>query len=47
MGILIILIRAYGIWPDAVPFAVLLMNVLSPLLDRLRPKITEVYIQNG
>lgn len=37
-GFLIMLIRAYGIWPDAVPFAVLLMNVLNPLLDRLRPR---------
>ncbi|MHC4942824.1 MAG: RnfABCDGE type electron transport complex subunit D, partial [Planctomycetota bacterium] len=46
-GLLIILIRAYGIWPDAVPFAVLLMNILFPLLDRIRPRVKEVVIQDG
>ena len=38
-GVMIMLIRAYGIWPDAVPFAILLVNVLSPHLDRIRPKM--------
>jgi electron transport complex protein RnfD len=38
-GFLIVLIRAYGIWPDAVPFAVILVNVLHPLLDRIRPRV--------
>lgn len=38
-GFLILLIRAYGIWPDAVPFAVLLVNILNPLLDRMRPRV--------
>ncbi len=47
MGLLIMLIRTYGQWPDAIPFAVLLSNVLNPLLDRIRPKVTEVVIQNG
>lgn len=41
-GFLIVLIKAYGVWPDPVPFAVLLMNVLNPLLDRIKPKIREV-----
>lgn len=39
IGFMIVLIRAYGVWPDAVPFAVMLMNILSPLLDRIRPKV--------
>lgn len=47
VGFLIMLIRVYGIWPDAVPFAVLLMNILSPLLDKIRPAIKEVVIQHG
>jgi len=47
LGFMIILIRAYGVWPDAVPFAVILMNVLNPLLDRIRPKVKKVVIQNG
>ncbi len=38
-GTLIMLIRAFGIWPDAVPFAVLLMNVVCPLIDRLKPTV--------
>jgi electron transport complex protein RnfD len=38
-GFLIVLIRAYGIWPDSVPFAVLLMNTVNPLLDRWRPQV--------
>lgn len=42
IGFLIMLIRAYGIWPDAVPFAVLLMNVVNPLLDRFRPRARAV-----
>ena len=39
LGVLVILIRAYGVWADAVPFAVVLANVLNPLLDRIRPKV--------
>ncbi|MBT4266850.1 MAG: 4Fe-4S dicluster domain-containing protein [Deltaproteobacteria bacterium] len=39
LGFLIILIRAFGVWSDAVPFAVILMNVLFPLIDRLKPKV--------
>ncbi len=35
LGFLIMLIRAFGVWADAVPFAVILMNILTPLLDRL------------
>lgn len=37
-GFLIVLIRAFGIWPDAAPFAVLLTNAFNPLLDKLRPR---------
>ncbi len=42
VGFLIILIRAYGAWPDAVPFAILLSNVANPLLDRIRPCVRRV-----
>jgi len=48
LGVLIMLIRVKGAWPDAVPFAVLLANVLSPLLDKIPwPPVKEVVIQNG
>ena len=47
LGVMIMLVRAFGQWPDAIPFAVLLMNILNPLLDRVRPKVKEVVVQNG
>ncbi len=40
-GFMIMLIRAFGIWADAVPFAIILMNILNPLLDRWRPRVRE------
>ncbi|HUT56161.1 MAG TPA: RnfABCDGE type electron transport complex subunit D [bacterium] len=46
-GAMIMLIRTFGVWPDAVPFAVLLMNVASPLLDKIHPRPVKVVIQHG
>lgn len=37
-GILTMVIRNWGIYMDGVPFAVLLMNALAPLLDRIKLK---------
>lgn len=37
-GVMVIIIRVYGIYPDGVPFAILLANLFTPLLDRIRPK---------
>lgn len=37
-GILTMLIRNIGIYPDGVLLAVLLMNLVNPLLDNIRPK---------
>ncbi len=39
LGVLVMLIRAYGVWADAVPFAVVLGNVLNPLFDRIHPRL--------
>ncbi|QGY40983.1 RnfABCDGE type electron transport complex subunit D [Pseudodesulfovibrio cashew] len=36
-GAMVIIIRVYGIYPDGVPFAILLANLFTPLLDRIRP----------
>jgi len=47
VGVMIMLIRVFGIWPDAIPFAVLFMNIVAPLLDRIRPRYVEVATQNG
>ncbi|GAB7022386.1 RnfABCDGE type electron transport complex subunit D [Salidesulfovibrio brasiliensis] len=37
-GAMVIIIRVYGIYADGVPFAIMIANLLSPLLDRIRPK---------
>jgi len=37
-GVMVIVIRVYGVYPDGVPFAIMVASLLSPLLDRLRPK---------
>ncbi len=37
-GVLVIIIRVYGVHTDGVPFAILLINLLAPLLDGIRPK---------
>jgi len=47
IGVLYMLIRVYGQWQDPVPFALVLMNILAPLADRIRPRPREVVIQNG
>lgn len=37
-GVLVMVIRVWGVYPDGVPFAILLANLASPLLERVRPK---------
>ncbi|EGJ50031.1 RnfABCDGE type electron transport complex subunit D [Desulfocurvibacter africanus] len=37
-GALTAVIRIYGIYPDGAPFAVLLANLFTPMLARIRPK---------
>lgn len=37
-GFLTILIRSIGQFPDGVVFAILIMNMVNPLLDKIRPK---------
>lgn len=37
-GMLVILFRVWSIYPDAVPFAILLMNIASPLFEKIKPK---------
>jgi electron transport complex protein RnfD len=37
-GVLTVLIRNIGVFLDGVVFAILMMNIASPLLDKLRPK---------
>jgi electron transport complex protein RnfD len=37
-GIMTVLIRNIGAYADGVLYAILIMNLISPLLDRIRPK---------
>lgn len=37
-GFLTVLIRNIGAFPDGVVFAILIMNLVNPLLDKIRPK---------
>jgi electron transport complex protein RnfD len=37
-GLLTMIIRTWGVYMEGVPFAILLMNALTPLLDRVRPR---------
>jgi len=37
-GTMVVIIRVYGVYPDGVPFAILLANLFTPLFDRIRPR---------
>ena len=37
-GIITVVIRFYGSYPEGVSFAILIMNILSPYLERLTKK---------
>lgn len=49
-GTLLIIIRVYGIYPDGVPFAILLANLMAPLIDKIRPApfggITNIHLRS-
>jgi Na+-translocating ferredoxin:NAD+ oxidoreductase RnfD subunit len=38
-GVIAMIIRYWGGFLDGVAFAILIMNALTPLLDRLRPRV--------
>jgi electron transport complex protein RnfD len=38
-GALVIVIRAWGIYPDGTPFAVMLACLCTPLIDRIKPRV--------
>ena len=37
-GIMTVLIRNIGAWSDGVILAILLINLINPLVDKIRPK---------
>ncbi|MBW2353122.1 MAG: RnfABCDGE type electron transport complex subunit D, partial [Deltaproteobacteria bacterium] len=46
-GFLTVLIRNIGSFVDGTVFAILLMNVASPLIDKIRPKALGRGIKNA
>ena len=38
IGVIIVLIRKFGSYPEGVTYAILLMNIAAPLLDRVVPQ---------
>ncbi|WP_320007942.1 RnfABCDGE type electron transport complex subunit D [Maridesulfovibrio sp.] len=50
-GAMLIIIRVYGIYPDGVPFAILIANLMTPLIDKIRPApfggITNIHLRSG
>lgn len=45
-GVLLVLIRAYSSHNDGAIFALLLVNLCSPLLDRITPKVVGLEVKN-
>ncbi len=43
-GLLTVLIRTLGVWPDGAVFAVILMNMAQPLIDKIQPKLIGVEV---
>ena len=37
-GTLLVFMRVYGIYPDGAPFAIMLANLCTPLIDMIKPK---------
>jgi len=47
-GLITMLIRSFGTMPEGVSYSILLMNILSPLIDRFTvPKAFGAVKQNG
>lgn len=46
-GIMTVLIRSVGLYYDGVVFAILLMELLNPLLDKIRPKAIGKVVENA
>ena len=48
IGVIVVLIRKFGNYPEGVTYAILLMNIVTPLLDRsLKRKVYGEVKQNG
>ena len=38
IGVIVVIIRKFGAYPEGVTYAILLMNIAAPLLDRVMPQ---------
>lgn len=47
IGVITVLIRVYGAYPEGVSFAILIMNAIVPLINRIKPKRFGEVIKNG
>ncbi|MBN2727835.1 MAG: RnfABCDGE type electron transport complex subunit D [Bacteroidales bacterium] len=47
IGVLTILIRTFGAYPEGVSFAILIMNAFVPLLNKIKPKRFGEEVKNG
>ncbi len=47
IGVLTIIIRVFGAYPEGVSFAILIMNAFVPLLNKIKPKRFGKEVKNG
>lgn len=48
VGLIIFIIRTFGAYPEGVTYALMFMNILTPLIDRfVRPKVYGEVKQHG
>ncbi|MBN1551810.1 RnfABCDGE type electron transport complex subunit D [bacterium] len=45
-GLLTVLIRKYGVFPDGTIFAILIMNLFHPLIDRIKKPVTGLDVES-
>ena len=38
IGIIVVVIRQFGSYPEGVTYGILLMNIVTPLIDRFLPR---------
>lgn len=46
-GIILVLIRAFSVYTDGIIFAILLVNLCNPLIDRITPKVYGLEVANN
>ena len=39
LGFITVIIRRFGSYPEGVSFAILLMNIVTPLLEKIKPRV--------